>query len=384
MGAITDSTMASPNLDAIAPENLGEITEYMTNAIESSNIKAVQDIIDKCVSNNASIYWSKDEVMTEIVSTLEGSKFKAEELVGLLPKINMNKNFAQSAALLGIHLYSLYEGAGDIVNATAQLSEALEHYKCQPGQGIFELDLHYKCAEFYAKQGNMMECAGMLSKARGLSAERKPSHEHKHKMLGCEVNQHQNKFLLAAKDYLKVLKTGDQTALRLGIVCSILALGQENNYRNAEGDWVNDRQPLLDAFADGAGAVDLDVQPYLERARRQQLFRKADIEGLAAMLEPHQATYFCGTAVHEHNLIVISKLYDNISFEQLARIMDVSPEQAEKSASGIISEGRLQASLSQLDGYLSFDQVAELSDFDENIKETLNAVQSIVKKIKAC
>ena len=60
-------------------------------------IKAVQDIIDKCVSNNASIYWSKDEVrcssamlvqatslycyrqvMTEIVSTLEGSKFKAE------------------------------------------------------------------------------------------------------------------------------------------------------------------------------------------------------------------------------------------------------------------------------------------------------------------
>ena len=38
----------------------------------------------------------------------------------------------------------------------------------------------------------------------------------------------------------------------------------------------------------------------------------------------------------------------------------------------------------QLDGYLSFDQVAELSDFDENIKETLNAVQSIVKKIEAC
>ena len=34
---------------------------------------------------------------------------------------------------------------------------------------------------------------------------------------------------------------------------------QENNYRNAEGDWVNDRQPLLDAFADGAGAVDLGV-----------------------------------------------------------------------------------------------------------------------------
>ena len=43
-------------------------------------------------------------------------------------------------------------------------------------------------------------------------------------------------------------------------------------------------------------------------------------------------------AVIEHNLLSASKLYVNISFDELGALLGVSPENAEKFASQMISE----------------------------------------------
>lgn len=56
----------------------------------------------------------------------------------------------------------------------------------------------------------------------------------------------------------------------------------------------------------------------------------------------------------EHNLIAVSKLYKNIRIEQLARILNVTPIIAEKNAALMITNGRLEGSIDQVESLIRF------------------------------
>jgi len=59
-------------------------------------------------------------------------------------------------------------------------------------------------------------------------------------------------------------------------------------------------------------------------------------------------------AVREHNLLSASKVYNNIRFDELGVLLDVSPEDAEKLASTMIAESRLDAHIDQLKKIIYF------------------------------
>jgi hypothetical protein len=43
--------------------------------------------------------------------------------------------------------------------------------------------------------------------------------------------------------------------------------------------------------------------------------------------------------------VVISKIYNNITFEELGRFLEIDPEQAEKIIATMVAEGRITATL---------------------------------------
>lgn len=59
-------------------------------------------------------------------------------------------------------------------------------------------------------------------------------------------------------------------------------------------------------------------------------------------------------SVLEHNLQAISKVYKNISFESLARLLDVSVEKAERSIAQMFIEQRLQGHVDQQKRFIYF------------------------------
>jgi len=61
-------------------------------------------------------------------------------------------------------------------------------------------------------------------------------------------------------------------------------------------------------------------------------------------------------AVIEHNLQSASRLYKNISFNELGRMLGIDPERAEKTAARMVSEGRMGGSIDQVDGFIYFSQ----------------------------
>ena len=52
-----------------------------------------------------------------------------------------------------------------------------------------------------------------------------------------------------------------------------------------------------------------------------------------------------GKALIEHNIEVISKIYQNISFDELGRFLEIPATQAEQIIAQMVSENRMKATL---------------------------------------
>jgi hypothetical protein len=82
-------------------------------------------------------------------------------------------------------------------------------------------------------------------------------------------------------------------------------------------------------------------------------------------LQPHQkASTIDGStildrAVIEHNLLSASKLYNNISFEELGALLEIHPSKAEKIASQMITEGRMNGYIDQIDSIVHFESKSD-------------------------
>lgn len=57
----------------------------------------------------------------------------------------------------------------------------------------------------------------------------------------------------------------------------------------------------------------------------------------------------------EHNLLSASKLYNNITFEELGALLEIPPKKAERIASQMITEGRMNGYIDQIDGIVHFE-----------------------------
>lgn len=60
-------------------------------------------------------------------------------------------------------------------------------------------------------------------------------------------------------------------------------------------------------------------------------------------------------AVFEHNLLSASKLYNNITFEELGALLETPPAKAERIASHMISEGRMNGYIDQISSVVHFE-----------------------------
>jgi hypothetical protein len=60
-------------------------------------------------------------------------------------------------------------------------------------------------------------------------------------------------------------------------------------------------------------------------------------------------------AVFEHNLLSASKLYNNITFEELGALLETPPARAERIASHMISERRMNGYIDQISARVHFE-----------------------------
>ncbi|RCI06193.1 COP9 signalosome complex subunit 4, partial [Rhizopus stolonifer] len=99
----------------------------------------------------------------------------------------------------------------------------------------------------------------------------------------------------------------------------------------------------------------------LEKTYLERVIRPNEVSEFVATLRSHHLarladnTTVFDRAIIEHNLLSASKIYNNIAIDELAALLNVSPEQAEQVAARMISENRMVGSIDQLDRLISFE-----------------------------
>ncbi|GJS10495.1 COP9 signalosome complex subunit 4 [Tanacetum coccineum] len=135
----------------------------------------------------------------------------------------------------------------------------------------------------------------------------------------------------------------------------------------------------------------LKIYPILQKVYLERILRKLEIDAFSEELKPHQKAILpdnftvLDRAMIEHNLLSASKLYNNISFDELGTLLGIAPHKAEKIASRMICEDRMRGSIDQVEAVIHFeDDNEELQQWDQQIFglcQSLNDVlDSMAKK----
>lgn len=167
------------------------------------------------------------------------------------------------------------------------------------------------------------------------------------------------------------------TALKKALICTILASAGQQRSRMLATLFKDERCQQLPAYS------------ILEKMYLDRIIRRSELQEFEALLQDHQkATTIDGStildrAVFEHNLLSASKLYNNITFVELGALLEIPPHKAERIASQMISEGRMNGYIDQIDGIVHFETREILPQWDKQIQSLCYQVNAIIEKISA-
>lgn len=127
----------------------------------------------------------------------------------------------------------------------------------------------------------------------------------------------------------------------------------------------------------------------LERMFNEKVINKDRKEKFENMLEDHQKATAQGgltvldKAVLEHNIQVVSNIYQTITFEGLGTFLGITKKDAEKVISDMATESRISATLDQREEIIEFEknEREKLAVWNEQIGTLCNDVNTLLSKI---
>ncbi|CAG05280.1 unnamed protein product, partial [Tetraodon nigroviridis] len=305
------------------------------------------------------------------------------------------------------HLATIYEKEGDWRNA-AQVLVGIPLETGQKQYNVdYKLDTYLKIARLYLEDDDPVQAEAYINRASLLQNESSNEQLQIHyKVCYARVLDFRRKFIEAAQRYNElsyktiVHESERLEALKHALNCTILASAGQQRSRMLATLFKDERCQQLATYG------------ILEKMYLDRIIRGNQLQEFAAMLMPHQkATTADGEpeeptgnsgwslpetvpvcslagssildrAVIEHNLLSASKLYNNITFEELGALLEIPPAKAEKIASQMITEGRMNGFIDQIDGIVHFETREPLPTWDKQIQSLCFQVNNLLEKIR--
>lgn len=213
-----------------------------------------------------------------------------------------------------------------------------------------------KIARLFLEEDDPIQAEAYINRASLLQADTKfEKLSILYKVCYARVLDYRRKFIEAAQRYnelsYRTIVDEDErmNALKKALICTILASAGQQRSRMLATLFKDERCQHLPAYS------------ILEKMYLERIIRRSDLQEFEALLQPHQkATTVDGTtildrAVFEHNLLSASKLYNNITFVELGALLEILPAKAERIASQMITESRMNGYIDQIDGIVHFE-----------------------------
>jgi COP9 signalosome complex subunit 4 len=183
----------------------------------------------------------------------------------------------------------------------------------------------------------------------------------RYKNFQAKILDSKRKFVLAAWEYYSLSNHEDLdyntqlTVLKAALTCAILSPAGESKFKILGALHKDERSKQIEPHYD-----------LLEKFYLSHIIKKKECQDFEAEhLNDHQKARgqdgysVLERSILEHNILVSSKIYLNISFEQIGRFLDIQPDKAENIISEMVSEGRISAQLDQLTHSIEFNAPIE-------------------------
>ena len=183
-------------------------------------------------------------------------------------------------------------------------------------------------------------------------------------------------------------------ALSSAIICAVLAPAGPLHSRALGKLFKDERATQVEEFG------------MLEKMFLERLLSPTEIAKFADKLAPHQlaqtadGSTVLAKAVTEHNLLGVSRLYNNIGLAELGILLGLDGEKSEVYASRMLEQGRLNGTIDQIEGVIFFqgreqsgksvhaDQHHLLSDiglrrWDSNVQGLSEEVERVTTQLQS-
>ncbi|CAK4032571.1 COP9 signalosome complex subunit 4 [Lecanosticta acicola] len=197
------------------------------------------------------------------------------------------------------------------------------------------------------------------------------------------ISDSQRNFLDASSAYLllsneAVIDAEERLqALSAAITCAVLAPAGPQRGKQLAKLYKDDR------------ATNTPEYGILEKIFLDRLLSPSEVAAFANGLKEHQlaktsdGSTVLDKAVLEHNLLAVSRIYANITFQDLGALLGVDADRAEMYASGMMESKRLSGSIDQIAGTIHFNTK---EGGHNNVKMDLRAwdanVQSLAEEVE--
>uniref|UniRef100_A0A224YVQ7 COP9 signalosome complex subunit 4 n=1 Tax=Rhipicephalus zambeziensis TaxID=60191 RepID=A0A224YVQ7_9ACAR len=340
-------------VEAIVNENVSLVISRQLLTDVGTHLTSLPDDVSKCVS-----HFTLDKVQPRVVSF--------EEQVA---------SIRQHLAEIYVQEQSWREAASVLVGIPLETGQ--KQYSVD-----YKLETYLKIARLYLEDEDPVQAEAYINRASLLQAETKNEQlQIYYKVCYARVLDYRRKFIEAAQRYnelsYKPIIHEDErmTALRNALICTILASAGQQRSRMLATLFKDERCQQLPAYN------------ILEKMYLDRIIRRSELEDFSALLQSHQkATIADGStildrAVVEHNLLSASKLYNNITFEELGALLEIPSSKAEKIASQMITEGRMNGYIDQIDSIVHFESREVLPSWNQQIQGLCFQVNNIIEKI---
>lgn len=368
-------------------EKYRQILELILKNLDPASCsESLKLFIEAIVNENVSLVISR-QILTDVSSNLVTQPDEVAKPVShfTLDKVQPRViSFEEQVASIRQHLASIYEREENWRDA----ANVLVGIPLETGQKQYSVDYklqtYMKIARLYLEDEDPVQAEAFINRASLLQAETKDETLQVHyKVCYARVLDYRRKFIEAAQRYSElsykpIIDEAERiTALKSALICTVLASAGQQRSRMLATLFKDERCQHLPAYS------------ILEKMYLDRIIRKSELQDFAALLKPHHkaitvdGSSILERAVTEHNLLSASKLYTNISFSELGALLQISAAKAEKIASHMICEGRMNGYIDQIDSIVHFETREILPAWDNQIESLCYRIDHIMEQIEA-
>ncbi|XP_053964500.1 COP9 signalosome complex subunit 4 [Anastrepha obliqua] len=387
--ALRTQLMALANFSGTHKEQADKYRQLLVmvlNNIGSELVDTLKLFVEAIVNEHVSLVISR-QILNDVSNSLcklsddisrQVSHFTLEKVQ---PRVI---SFEEQVAGIRQHLADIYERNQQWRDAANVLvGIPLETGQKQYPVG-YKLKTYLKIASLFLKDDDSAQAEFYINRASLLQTETTDEElQVLYKKCYAHVLDYRRKFIEAAQrynelSYRKTMSESDRMdALRSALICTVLASAGQQRSRMLATLFKDERCQQLPAYA------------ILEKMYLDRIIRRSELKEFEALLQPHQkaitvdGSSILDRAVFEHNLLSASKLYNNITFEELGALLDIPAAKAENIASQMITEERMNGHIDQISGLVHFESREVLPQWDRQIQSLCYQVNSIIEKIAA-